>query len=125
MKRVLEFAATQRRMTMTQALVPIGGALAVPVGDLDAYISAANRVPILSAEEEQRLAGWYRQFNEIEAARQLVIHHLRFVIKIAQGYRGYGLSLGDLIQEGNLGLMKAVKRFDPALGVRLVSFAVH
>ena len=110
---------------MSKALIPVNGALAVPVGDLDAYIQAAYGVPILSLEEEQGLARRFHLAQDLSAARQLVIHHLRFVIKIAKGYQGYGLALGDLIQEGNIGLMKAVKRFDPELGVRLVSFAVH
>ena len=99
--------------------------LATPVGNLDAYIRAAATVPVLSAEEEIELAWRFRRDNDLDAARQLVLSHLRFVVHIARGYNGYGLQLGDLIQEGNVGLMKAVKRFDPAVGVRLVSFAVH
>jgi RNA polymerase sigma-32 factor len=109
----------------TQALMtnnlPILGA----VGSLDAYIGAINRIPVLSAEEEQALARRFREEGDIEAARQLVLSHLRFVVHVARGYIGYGLGIGDLIQEGNIGLMKAVKRFDPGMGVRLVSFAVH
>jgi RNA polymerase sigma-32 factor len=100
-------------------------ALLGPVGSLDAYINAIHAVPVLSAEEERALAIRFREQNDLDAARQLVISHLRFVVHIARGYIGYGLPLGDLIQEGNVGLMKAVKRFDPAVGVRLVSFAVH
>ncbi|MDJ0926191.1 MAG: RNA polymerase sigma factor RpoH [Gammaproteobacteria bacterium] len=99
--------------------------LAGPVGSLDSYIQAVNAVPVLSAEEEQQLARRFRDEQDLEAARQLVLSQLRFVVHIARGYLGYGLPLGDLIQEGNIGLMKAVKRFDPEMNVRLVSFAVH
>ena len=102
-----------------------GMMLAVPVGNLDAYINAVSAVPVLSAEEESELAWRFRREEDLDAARQLVMSHLRFVVHIARGYNGYGLQLGDLIQEGNIGLMKAVKRFDPTVGVRLVSFAVH
>ncbi|HEY7672434.1 MAG TPA: RNA polymerase sigma factor RpoH [Gammaproteobacteria bacterium] len=96
-----------------------------PVGSLDRYMQAVNSVPVLSAEEERALAVRFREQDDLEAARTLVLAQLRFVVHIARGYIGYGLPLGDLIQEGNVGLMKAVKRFDPAVGVRLVSFAVH
>ena len=99
--------------------------LPVPVGSLETYIQAVNRFPILSLEEERDLARKFRSDNDVEAARQLVLSHLRLVVAIARGYMGYGLPHGDLIQEGNIGLMKAVKRFDPERGVRLVSFAVH
>ena len=99
--------------------------LAGPVGSLDAYVHAVSSIPVLSQEEEQALALRFRDEEDLEAARQLVLHHLRFVVHVARGYMGYGLPLGDLIQEGNIGLMKAVKRFDPTMGVRLVSFAVH
>ncbi|MDP1708391.1 MAG: RNA polymerase sigma factor RpoH [Gammaproteobacteria bacterium] len=99
--------------------------LAVPVGSLDHYIRAAYSVPMLSAGEEQALATRYQQEDDLEAARRLVLAHLRFVIYVARGYNGYGLSQADLIQEGNIGLMKAVRRFNPEMGVRLVSFAVH
>jgi RNA polymerase sigma-32 factor len=99
--------------------------LAAPVGNLNAYINAVATVPVMSADEERELAWRFRRDDDVEAARQLVVSHLRFVVHIARGYHGYGLHLGDLIQEGNIGLMKAVKRFDPAIGVRLVSFAVH
>jgi RNA polymerase sigma-32 factor len=95
------------------------------VGNIDAYIAAAKRFPILTEEEEFRLATRFREENDVEAARQLVLSHLRLVISIARGYLGYGLPHADLIQEGNIGLMKAVKRFDPNQGVRLVSFAIH
>lgn len=99
--------------------------LALTSGDLNGYIQAANRIPVLSAEEERDLATRLHQDNDLNAARRLVLAHLRFVVHIARGYSGYGLPVGDLIQEGNIGLMKAVKRFDPDVGVRLVSFAVH
>lgn len=94
-------------------------------GSLDSYIQAVNSMPVLSAEEEQALARRFRDENDLDAARELVMSHLRFVVHIAKSYLGYGLPLADLIQEGNIGLMKAVKRFDPDKGVRLVSFAVH
>ncbi|OGA18485.1 MAG: RNA polymerase factor sigma-32 [Betaproteobacteria bacterium RIFCSPLOWO2_12_FULL_63_13] len=102
-------------------------ALPVPltVGSLDSYIHAVNCLPILSAEEEFKLARKYRAREDIEAAHKLVLSHLRVVVSIARGYMGYGLPQADLIQEGNIGLMKAVKRFDPERGVRLVSFAIH
>jgi RNA polymerase sigma-32 factor len=105
----------------------VGGAWAMPMptGSLEAYIRTVNRFPILSLEEEQRLARRFRQDNDLEAARQLVLSHLRLVVALARGYLGYGLPHADLIQEGNIGLMKAVKRFDPERGVRLVSFAIH
>jgi RNA polymerase sigma-32 factor len=94
-------------------------------GSIEAFISAANRVPMLSEAEEQSLARRFREDDDLDAARQLVTSHLRLVIAIARGYLGYGLPHADLIQEGNIGLMKAVKRFDPDRGVRLVSFAMH
>ena len=99
--------------------------LALPAGSLDLYIQSVNQIPMLSEEEERRLAEQFRNENDLDAARQLVMSHLRFVVKVARGYSGYGLPQADLIQEGNIGLMKAVKRFDPDVGVRLVSFAVH
>jgi RNA polymerase sigma-32 factor len=99
--------------------------LAGPVGSLDAYVERVSRIPVLSREEELTLARRLRDHNDLDAARQLVLSHLRFVVHIARGYTGYGLPVGDLIQEGNVGLMKAVRRFDPEVGVRLVSFAVH
>jgi RNA polymerase sigma-32 factor len=99
--------------------------LAGPLGSLDAYLERVSRIPVLSREEEHALAVRFRRDNDLDAARQLVLAHLRFVVHIARGYGGYGLPVGDLIQEGNVGLMKAVKRFDPTLNVRLVSFAVH
>jgi RNA polymerase sigma-32 factor len=99
--------------------------LAGPLGSLDHYIQAANAIPILSPSEEIELAKRFREGNDLDAAKRLVLSHLRFVIHVARGYAGYGLQLGDIVQEGNIGLMKAVKRFDPNVGVRLVSFAVH
>lgn len=99
--------------------------LASPLGSLDTYIAWAQKMPMLTAEEEKELTERLFNHNDLEAARRLILSHLRFVIRIARGYNGYGLAQGDLIQEGNVGLMKAVKRFDPKIGVRLVSFAVH
>ena len=99
--------------------------LPLRAGSEDQYIRAVNAIPALSAEEEQELATRYHQREDLDAARWLVLAHLRFVVHVARGYSGYGLPLADLIQEGNVGLMKAVKRFDPEVGVRLVSFAVH
>jgi len=112
----------------TAALVrrsPAELALVGPIGSFDAYVDAVSRIPVLSREDETELATRFHRDNDLDAARQLVLSHLRFVVHIARGYNGYGLPLGDLVQEGNVGLMKAVKRFDPAVGVRLVSFAVH
>jgi RNA polymerase sigma-32 factor len=100
-------------------------ALTGPLGSLDAYLERVSRVPVLSREDEQALARRFRQDGNVDAARDLVLSHLRFVVHIARGYSGYGLPMGDIVQEGNVGLMKAVKRFDPEMGVRLVSFAVH
>lgn len=95
------------------------------LGTIDAYISAVNQLPMLSAERETALAHRYREQEDLEAARELVLSHLRLVVAVARQYLGYGLPHADLIQEGNIGLMKAVKRFDPERGVRLVSFAIH
>jgi RNA polymerase sigma-32 factor len=94
-------------------------------GSLEAYVQSVNRLPLLSAEQEREYARRWREENDVEAARQLVLSHLRLVVAVARGYLGYGLPHADLIQEGNVGLMKAVKRFDPSRGVRLVSFAIH
>jgi RNA polymerase sigma-32 factor len=99
--------------------------LAPATGSIEAYVQDLHRIPMLTAEEELELAHRFRRENDLEAARRLVMSHLRFVVKIARGYQGYGLPMADLIQEGAIGLMKAVKRFDPSVGVRLVSFAVH
>ncbi len=113
----------------SQATLPVPQAralaLAGPVGSLEAYIQAVKAIPVLDADEERALALRYRDHGDLTAAQQLVLSHLRFVVHVARGYNGYGLQLADLIQEGNVGLMKAVKRFDPEVGVRLVSFAVH
>jgi RNA polymerase sigma-32 factor len=111
-------AANQLAVANPWAMVP-------SLGNLDAYISAANRLPLLTQEEEQRFARRLRNDNDLEAAGALVLSHLRLVISISRQYLGYGLPHGDLIQEGNVGLMKAVKRFDPEQGVRLVSYAIH
>jgi len=100
-------------------------ALAGPVGSLEAYVERVSSIPVLSREEEIELATRFREHQDLDAARQLVLSHLRFVVHVARGYMGYGLPVADLIQEGNIGLMKAVKRFDPGMGVRLVSFAIH
>lgn len=104
---------------------PLELSMALPTGSLEAYQQAVTSIPMLSAEEERELAERYQRENDLEAARRLVLSHLRFVVRVARGYNGYGLAQADLIQEGNVGLMKAVKRFDPSVGVRLVSFAVH
>lgn len=109
---------------MTQAMT-LNMQLAVPGQSIEAYAQTIKAIPMLSAEEENHLAERFRNHDDLEAARTLVMSHLRFVMHIANSYRGYGLSHADLIQEGNIGLMKAVKRFDPTVGVRLVSFAVH
>jgi RNA polymerase sigma-32 factor len=111
--------------TMSRALVANNLPVPSALGSLDAYIGAVHQIPVLSVEDEQALARRLRDDNDLEAARDLVLAHLRFVVHVARGYNGYGLPLGDLIQEGNIGLMKAIKRFDPNVGVRLVSFAVH
>lgn len=108
-------------LTFSKISVPSPAAL----GSLDHYIHAVNRFPLLSVEREVELARRFRNDEDLDAARELVLSHLRVVVSIARGYLGYGLPHGDLIQEGNIGLMKAVKRFDPDRGVRLVSFAIH
>jgi RNA polymerase sigma-32 factor len=112
---------------MSAALVAkqTGMVFAGPVGSLDSYIERISQIPVLTKDEEIALATRFRSENDLDAARHMVLSHLRFVVHIARGYLGYGLPMGDLVQEGNVGLMKAVKRFDPTVGVRLVSFAVH
>lgn len=100
-------------------------AMSVPQGNIESYITAIHSVPVLSPEQEQELANRFKNEGDLEAVRELIISHLRFVVHIARSYKGYGLPQADLIQEGNVGLMKAVKRFDPDVGVRLISFAVH
>ncbi|WP_395790060.1 RNA polymerase sigma factor RpoH [Aquimonas sp.] len=112
-------------MKMTHALVANNLPIPFAIGSLDAYIGTVNRIPVLTVEEEQELSRRFLAEESLESARKLVLSHLRFVVHVARGYNGYGLQLSDLIQEGNIGLMKAVKRFDPDQGVRLVSFAVH
>jgi len=99
--------------------------ISLPLGNLDSYLQGIRDVAVLSADEEHSLAVRLRDHQDLDAARELIFAHLRFVAHIARGYKGYGLPIGDLIQEGNVGLMKAVKRFDPEVGVRLISFAVH
>ena len=116
---------TMIETTLSRALVAHNLPVPSPLGSLDAYINAVHQIPVLTAEDEQALARRFHADEDLDAARELVHSHLRFVVHVARGYNGYGLPLGDLIQEGNIGLMKAVKRFDPDQGVRLVSFAVH
>src|SRR3990167_2096508 len=99
--------------------------LGIPIGSIEAYICRVNQIPMLSPEEEYNYATRYQDDGDLESARSLVLAHLRYVVRVARGYLGYGLPLNDLIQEGSVGLMKAVKRFNPTMGVRLVSFAVH
>jgi len=114
-------------VTASQCLIARNCDLAVggPIGSFEAYADRVSRIPVLSREDETELATRFHRDNDLEAARALVLSHLRFVLHIARGYSGYGLPIGDLVQEGNVGLMKAVKRYDPTQGVRLVSFAVH
>ena len=112
---------TLRSTSLVTSNLPIPS----PLGSLEAYIGAVHQIPVLTVDEEQDLARRFRDEEDLDAARELVHSHLRFVVHVARGYSGYGLQLGDLVQEGNIGLMKAVKRFDPDMGVRLVSFAVH
>tara|TARA_B100000029_G_scaffold516807_1_gene634720 strand:- start:17805 stop:18662 length:858 start_codon:yes stop_codon:yes gene_type:complete len=112
-------------VTTTVALRNSALTLGGPIGSLDHYVQAVSAVPVLTKEEENELAMQLHLDGDLEAAQELILSHLRFVVHIARGYSGYGLPLNDLIQEGNVGLMKAVKRFDPDVGVRLVSFAVH
>ncbi len=105
--------------------LPVPMPLPMAAGSLEAYVQTVNRFPMLTAEQEFEFAQRYRRDGDLEAARQLVLSHLRLVVAVARGYLGYGLPHADLVQEGSIGLMKAVKRFDPARGVRLVSFAIH
>ncbi len=111
---------TTTALALRQVQLPVPS-----IGSLDAYIRGVGALPMLSADDERALAERLHQHNDLQAAQQLVLGNLRFVVHIARGYAGYGLQLADLIQEGNIGLMKAVKRFDPKVGVRLISFAVH
>jgi RNA polymerase sigma-32 factor len=114
-------------MSHPKALTPRSAELAFagPVGSFEAYVERIGHIPVLSRSDETALAERFRNHEDLDAARQLVLSHLRFVVHIARGYAGYGLPVSDLVQEGNVGLMKAVKRYDPSMGVRLVSFAVH
>jgi len=114
-----------KETSMSHALVAHNLPIPSAVGSLDSYIHAVNQVPMLTPEDEQALSRSFLESDDLDAARSLVMSHLRFVVHVARGYLGYGLPMNDLIQEGNIGLMKAVKRFDPDVGVRLVSFAVH
>lgn len=100
-------------------------AMSVPQGNIESYVTAIHSIPVLSPEQERELATRYTEQGDLDAVRELILSHLRFVVHIARSYSGYGLPQADLIQEGNVGLMKAVKRFDPEVGVRLISFAVH
>ncbi len=110
---------------MSTALVANNLPIPSAIGSVDSYINVVHQIPVLTLDEEQALARRYNGENDLDAAKRLVLAHLRFVVHVARGYNGYGLQISDLIQEGNIGLMKAVKRFDPNMGVRLVSFAVH
>jgi RNA polymerase sigma-32 factor len=110
---------------MSNTLVASNFPVLSAVGSLDQYVNAVHQIPMLTQEEEQDLARRFTDQNDLDAAKRMVLAHLRFVVHVARGYSGYGLQISDLIQEGNIGLMKAVKRFDPNHGVRLVSFAVH
>ena len=131
----MSYALSPRNLTATALAVPLPAATAVgavnpwatvpPLGNLDAYISAVNRLPMLTLEQEQEFARDLKANNNLDAAGKMVLSHLRLVVSISRKYLGYGLPHGDLIQEGNIGLMKAVKRFDPDQGVRLVSYAMH
>ena len=131
----MSFALSPRNLTATALAVPLAASTSVgavnpwamvpPLGNLDAYISAVNRLPMLTLEQEQEFARDLKASNNLDAAGKLVLSHLRLVVSISRKYLGYGLPHGDLIQEGNIGLMKAVKRFDPDQGVRLVSYAMH
>jgi len=119
----MQFKGDQSMQAMMN--LPTQFAVPMPAGSLDTYIQTVNRFPLLSQEHEQNLARRYRDTEDLGAARELVLSHLRLVVSVARGYLGYGLPHADLIQEGNIGLMKAVKRYDPERGVRLVSFAIH
>jgi len=110
---------------MSNSIMPPQHHLSVSTANVDSYIASAYQIPVLDAEQEHELGLRLYENNDLDAARTLILHHLRFVVQVARGYNGYGLPLADLIQEGNVGLMKAVKKFNPHKGVRLVSFAVH
>ncbi len=116
---------TNKTSKITKQIIPVKNQLPAPTDDITSYLNNINKIPVLSREEERVLTNALYHDHDIEAARTLVMHHLRFVVYIAKNYRGYELPLADLIQEGNIGLMKAVKNFDPTKNVRLASFAVH
>jgi RNA polymerase sigma-32 factor len=118
-----KFLKQEELKGMNKALATVS--LSVPQGNIESYITAIHSVPVLTVEQEQLLANRYQKEGDLDAVRELILSHLRFVVHIARSYSGYGLPQADLIQEGNVGLMKAVKRFDPDVGVRLISFAVH
>lgn len=115
----------RKNFTMSSAYTIHNQLIPVTASSIDTYIQSVHELPVLTVAEEKELAYRLRDNGDLDAARMLILHNLRFVIKVARGYNGYGLPLADLVQEGNVGLMKAVKRFDPAMNVRLVSFAVH
>ena len=117
--------ATAISMQNSQLSVAAPSFWLTPSSDIDLYIAKVRQIPVLEAEQERELAEQLQKHQSLEAAQALIVHHLKFVVHIARGFLGYGLPLGDLIQEGNIGLMKAVKRFEPQRGVRLISFAVH
>ena len=117
--------STERNLALSPTNMALAMANPGALGSIEAYITAVNQIPVLSAEKENTLAVKLREDGDLDAARDLVLSHLRLVVSVARQYLGYGLAHADLIQEGNVGLMKAVKRFDPDRGVRLVSFAVH
>jgi RNA polymerase sigma-32 factor len=120
-----EKATARRSRARTETLADLAAAQTLSTGSVDAYLASISRIPFLNAAEEQRLARRLRDNNDLQAAQQLVLSNLRFVAHVARGYLAYGLPLADLIQEGNVGLMKAVRHFDPDKGVRMISFAVH
>jgi RNA polymerase sigma-32 factor len=124
-RAVAATAAAKAAGVVNAATLPTVMPLFPPLGSLNAYIGWVKRLPMLDAQSEKRLALCWNKQSDLSAARQLILTNLRYVVRIAQGYSGYGLPLEDLIQEGNVGLMKAVKRFNPAVGVRLITFAVH
>ena len=118
-------AKSEQTSLMSVSSHALAPAFTGSLGNIEAYIAEVNRLPILTQEQETDLALRYREHNDLSAAQELVLSHLRLVVSIARNYLGYGLPHADLIQEGNIGLMKAVKRFDPEMGVRLVSYAIH
>ncbi len=121
----MQFTNEGKQEHMSKTMMPSQSHLTVSTANVDSYIASAYQIPVLDAAQEHELAIRLHEGNDLDAARTLILHHLRFVVQVARGYNGYGLPIADLIQEGNVGLMKAVKKFDPHKGVRLVSFAVH